>query len=528
VPQSGAPCGVVDTLDFPLYPPDGRVASGGRDFGVYRSRYNGNHTGEDWWGASRSQTFGLPVHSIGHGVVTYAAPLGWGVDQGVLIVRHTFPDGSTLLSFYGHLDPPSVVLNPGDCVARGDQVGRIGRPRTSPHLHFEIRTHTPTAPGPGYWSGDPTLAGWLPPSRTIQDYRIATAPGVQWTRPFTGEGARGLGLLAPDTFVAVQDNHLIGIDVADGSLRWRQPLAASVVDVLLDAGRSALYTIDYFGRVEAWRVPDPQDDGESASPSLESTWKMQLDALGLATLMPLPGGGVVVSSRRQLFGVSAAGELLWEHDAAARVFDWALDDDLLIVTMTGRQGSLWTIDAAGPTAWPAQIGGQPIVAGGQILLYDAEGIYRLSPETLSVELLYALPFGSLWLGDIAALPDGGVLLAHTDRSDKRLILLHADGSLRWERSISGVIQGQQRFLALEDGVYLASQNGSGSFNEVSVFALDVHSPELTQIFNASSRNPQPQDTWALGLGDGRLLVNVGGNTIVALDPHAALETILSR
>ena len=32
------------------------------------------------------------------------------------------------------------------------------------HEHFEIRTHMPEEPGPGYWPTDPTEAGWLPPS----------------------------------------------------------------------------------------------------------------------------------------------------------------------------------------------------------------------------------------------------------------------------------------------------------------------------------------------------------------------------
>ncbi|HZY45078.1 MAG TPA: M23 family metallopeptidase, partial [Anaerolineae bacterium] len=66
----------------------------------------------------------------------------------VVIVRHVFNDGRTILSFYGHLDPPSVVLNVGDCVERGQQVGEIGKPRGRPHLHFEIRHHLPARPVP--------------------------------------------------------------------------------------------------------------------------------------------------------------------------------------------------------------------------------------------------------------------------------------------------------------------------------------------------------------------------------------------
>src|SRR5690606_41430861 len=70
--QANAPCGVVDILDFPMNPPDADNISGGQDFGVFRNRYGKFHAGEDWWGTRRGSTFGEPVYSIGHGLVTYA------------------------------------------------------------------------------------------------------------------------------------------------------------------------------------------------------------------------------------------------------------------------------------------------------------------------------------------------------------------------------------------------------------------------------------------------------------------------
>src|SRR3990172_10552375 len=148
------------------------------------------------------------------------------------MVRHIFPYGSTILSFYGHLDPDSVELRPGDCVARGDQVGAIGKPRGSPHLHFEVRNHTPDDPGPGYWPVDPRLAGWQPPSEYIWTYRIATAPGVQWTRPFT---ATGIGLLSDGALAALDGQRLIGVDLNDGSLRWSHPVSGTLISSAVEA-----------------------------------------------------------------------------------------------------------------------------------------------------------------------------------------------------------------------------------------------------------------------------------------------------
>jgi murein DD-endopeptidase MepM/ murein hydrolase activator NlpD len=529
VPQSGAPCGVVDTLDFPLNPPDaGQSVYGGRDFGVFRASYDGYHTGEDWWRPGRDASYGAAVHSIGHGMVTYAAPLGWGVDQGVVIVRHVLADGSTILSMYGHLQPPSVLLHVGDCVARGELLGNIGRPRSPPHLHFEIRRHLPASPGPGYWSIDPTLAGWEPPSQYIWNYRIATSPGVQWARPSAVQSTMGLWVLDPDTFVTAQDQQLVAIDLLDGDERWRQPLSLNPVGATLDAAQPIVYVADLLGRIEAYQVPDLRDGAAAATSaaSPEPLWEIKLDPVGFGRLFPLPGGGVLVSSRRQMLALSSAGELLWRQNTVGRVFDWTLSDDLLIVSFEGRDGALWMIDASGPLAQVAHAGGRPVTVGDQIWMYAADGIYRLDPETLSSELLYALPPGSLWLGDMVALPDGGVLVAHTDRFDKRLISLDAGGGLHWQRSFSRITSGQQDLLLLDGSVYLASLDGTGTSREVSIFAINVQGAQLTHIFTGGTRNPLPQDGWAYAIGDHRLLINIGGGSMAVLDTQAALAAVL--
>ena len=71
-------------------------------------------------------------YAIGHGRVVWAHPNGWGTDKGVIIIRHTFADGSAVLSFYGHMDPESVTLRAGECVVRGQHIANIGQPRTPP------------------------------------------------------------------------------------------------------------------------------------------------------------------------------------------------------------------------------------------------------------------------------------------------------------------------------------------------------------------------------------------------------------
>jgi outer membrane protein assembly factor BamB len=462
-------------------------------------------------------------------MVTYAAPLGWGVDQGVLIVRHVFADGSYVLSFYGHLDPPSVVLRAGDCVARGEQIGQIGKPRTSPHLHFEIRTHMLYQPGPGYWSVDPTLAGWKPPSQFIWDYRMSTAPGVQWMRSFESDSAVGLGMLQEDTFVALDGLSLIGVDVSGEGLRWSQPISYSYTSpaVMIDANGSALYAANLVGEVEAFLLPDLQgaNPSEAGEPSLQSMWKIKRETRGTPTLMPLPDGGVAVAVWGQMFGLSPEGRLLWEQDFKSRPFDWALMGERLIFTLEGREGPVWSIDESGPMPSQAQPSGRVVVSGNRVFVYAADGIYRLDSETLSAEQLYALPLGSPRSGDIVTLPDGGLLVAHHDVYDRRLIALNEDGTLRWERSYSDILRGRQRLLMLGGRPFLLSENDTtSSSDEIAVFAIDMNRAELALIFTGGSRSSTPGSVSASVVGDDRILVNVGGR-LVMLDTRLALEAV---
>ena len=183
-PQRGAPCGVVDFFDFPLAAPEGDGAGARWSFGRYSERYSGIHAGEDWVYDS-GDNLGRPVYSIGHGTVLFAQPLGWGVDQGTIIVRHVFTDGQTILSFYGHLQPDSVVLNPGDCVTRGESSDASANRADGPICTLKFAPSFPIDPAPVTGRSIRRLAGWKPPTEYIWDQRLNTSPGVKWTRPFT-------------------------------------------------------------------------------------------------------------------------------------------------------------------------------------------------------------------------------------------------------------------------------------------------------------------------------------------------------
>ncbi len=526
-PQRGALCGVVDLLDFPIDPPDAERARGGTDYGVFRARYRGNHTAEDWGWGVRSASAGTPVYSIGHGQVTYAQPFGWGGDGGTVVVRHVFSDGSTILSFYGHLNPPSVSLRAGACIKRGDPVGQIGQPPYPTHLHFEIRSHMPDRPGPGYWSVDPSLAGWKPPSIYIWNNRVSGLPGVQWLRPFATRSRNAVGFADHDTFVVIDNLQLMGINVSNGSLRWSLPISETTSAAAIDAVSGIVYTGNQLGHVQAFGLSDLVSATQKSIPA--PLWEIQLDAFGLPTLIPLPGGGVALHLYQHLFGVSANGRLLWELDSMDDPTDWTLAQDRLILTSAGADASVWVIDRARPPVQAAHIGGRLVATGDQVFVYNSTGIYHLSPNLLSAYLLYPLPRAFPDLGDAVALPGGGLLVAHVDQADARLIALNGDGTLRWQRSYmpalraQSVTQAQPRLVVAGSQVYLLLHNGTSSASITDIFSIDTDSAALTRIFTGGTRNLAQQDLWAFAVDGDHLLVNYGGSNVTALETVQAVD-----
>lgn len=169
--QTTAPCGVVDAIDLPI----DNLVKGYDDFGLYRPRFGGNHTGIDI-GFDR---WGDPVHAVARGRVTYSDIAGWDTEKGVVIVEHTFPDGSIAYSLYGHMEQTDTILfaGVGRCVERGDVVGAIGWPSLGrPHLHFEMRDFLPNDGGPGYVTGNPLEEGWYNPLDFVALWRARLTP----------------------------------------------------------------------------------------------------------------------------------------------------------------------------------------------------------------------------------------------------------------------------------------------------------------------------------------------------------------
>jgi outer membrane protein assembly factor BamB len=437
----------------------------------------------------------------------------------VVIVRHTFPAGGSLLSFYGHLDPPSVTLREGTCVRRGDIVGQIGRPRTPPHLHFETRLHMPYATGGGYWPSDPTGAGWLPPSQTISRYRLQVAPGALWTSQ--AAASIPLGSLDETIFLMVREYRLVGIDLLTGDEAWSYELTARIRDALLDSARGVLYISDFGAGLLAYPLPTVAGDG-SLPEELGPLWEYKLPASSRMDLMPLPAGGVLVSYRDTLSAFSPRGDLLWEEDTDAYLNAWALAEDMLLFTTSDDQTPLMGADAEGLYTWDHNLPGIPLVAGQQAWLYAERGLYRLDLAARSVQRLYDLPTARMRRSAALPLSDSGLVLLHTDTADRRLLVFDPGGELRWEFSVP--LDGDPQLFELDGTIYLLtrpSYAGRGSYWTVEVFAVDLEAERLLRVFENGSRTFNTRDTWAIDLNERKLLIHIGAVGTVLFDPEAA-------
>ena len=509
-PKSGASCGLVDVFDFPIAPPDGiGVSRGGGDFGHFRDRYGKYHAGEDWGTVGEGSNFGKPVYSVGHGRVMYAQPEGWNRDKGVVIVEHIVgEERQVIYSFYGHLDPPSVVLEPGTCIRRGETVGNIGKPRTPPHLHFEMRTHMPYAPGPGYWEEDPTVAGWLPPSQTIWQQRMASSPGVNWLREAT-TNSQPIGLWRDNVFLMIEDDRLTQTNLETGTVQPSPLVGKEINNALLHPQTGTLFL--------------ETEDGVLMAFGDDLLWEYELDGSGQSTLLPLPNGGVMVIRGTKVTGLSEAGTILWRDEGGKRPFSWTLTDDSLIYSLSGAQSGTWTTNT---TQSPQQISdktGYLIPNGKDVWLYAADGLYHLQPER--EERRYPLPEARLAFSAATPLGNGGALLAHTDAFDRRLIAFNQDGSLHWDVSIAHLDIGPTKLVTANEQVYLFIESNDGNNLQTKLYHVNLNNGDLTYIFNGGSRPFSFNDTWIMPTNPSQLLLNSAGGAVLSLDPQFAIDSV---
>jgi outer membrane protein assembly factor BamB len=407
-------CGVVEQV---MPPVDTSLFQLMQDYGVPNYRHRGwFHTGEDWWGG-RGQSLGQPVRAIANGRVTFASPLAWGRDGGVVILEHTFADGSIYYSQYGHIAESEGVSfpRPFTCVLAGALIGVIAESRPAPHLHFEIRINNFDLAGPGYTEADPFTEGYRRPAKMIANWQAHLSDAHLWHVDLIDEA----GPLTPP--IVLSDNSLIYLDSGrvsrltnDGRVLWRYNLEQAAVALLPDG--DAVVIVYASGRMQRINADGAPGDLWETGVSLAGA-PLPFAALWL---LPTNDGALVALD-------AAARTILWRLADVPSIVYWATSSgilalvtttqELLVVDETGallaRQplngaggvspltdgrlqayagGALWTIDAPYAAAAVSQASGSPLLAAPDGGSYIFEGgAFTALDATQQVRYQYAVP-----------------------------------------------------------------------------------------------------------------------------------------
>jgi len=344
----------------------------------------------------------------------------------VVVVEHTFPDGSTAYTVYGHMEQTDTLFFPsvGRCVELGDILGGIGWPsRGRPHLHYEIRKMLPDDGGPGYITGNPLEEGWYHPLDFTMLWQMKLSPG--FVSSVTFQHVPGLPPVTLDSGVyAIASGNLLEGAAPDGSILWRVETDGVVTGLAaLPNDRVLAHTVEgqavtlQGGRYAAlWNVEGPDEPFVMVGESL---------------VFVTDGGG--------LAAFDAAGTALWtvEGAGADRVLYFQTNGQQ-IVLVTRTEGSIrWrTVDARGRIA-PGERGFDRFTAAaplpsGDWLALDGAQVWRtrIGENSVATDLAATV---SPTPGRTAAMTTDSMGNSYFFLGDAQdtLLALDATGNARW-------------------------------------------------------------------------------------------------
>jgi hypothetical protein len=105
--------------------------------------------------------------------------------------------------------------------------------------------------------------------------------------------------------------------------------------------------------------------------------------------------------------------------------------------------------------------------------------------------------------------------------DRRLITFNADGTLRWDRSVTNLGEEVPRLFQGDHGQIYTLTTGSD------VLQIDIDNGQAWRVFDGGGESEWGNDTWALATDNGRLLFNFQGREVVAFDPQLAIEIVIA-
>ena len=504
--QTATLCGVVDALDYPIDISD-TLAQGYDDFGIYRPRFGGNHTaidiGFDRWGD--------PVYAAMRGRVTLSNIEEWDTEKGVVILEHTFPDGSIAYSLYGHVEQGEVIQLPpvGSCVERGDVIAQIGWPsRGKPHLHYEIRSMLPAEGGPGYVDVNPLELGWYHPIEFTELWRARLQPGFMDVQTFPSAPTLPPALLDDGSSVLALSDQLVSY--LDGVERWRISLGDIATGLTaLPGGRVA--ALARGGQV--FTLQNGRFTGVWTADALEVSPVFTNSAAGETLVFATAGAG--------LEAYSLTGTPLWtvpaldgEADAPRVLSLEAIGNDVALVVRAANCPLLrvvrdGTVLLERPLADPAFIA--PAAEGGWLAL-DGSELVRLhdgANDTL-IELERTPARGSRFIADAQ-----GNIYLYTMGYPPTLAAYAADGTQRWQIEAPTGREGLAPLLAVGGGCLLYTLDADGALR-----AWRTADGELAaerQLYQGGNQSGSPRARLLLASPTDELTVSAGFLSAVRFD-----------
>jgi outer membrane protein assembly factor BamB len=331
-----------------------------------------------------------------------------------------------------------------------------------------------------------------------------------------------LGSVDGKALVSSETGEVMALDVEDGRTLWAHELSETATNVLLDAQGALVYVSSAGGKIEAYKLSELED--RNLVLPIDPAWSTELDGPRTYDLISLPLGGLVAFSRSSMEVISDSGEPLWNQELVSGITDWAQTKDGLVLL---ARDEVWLADEQGVSQMVGPIGGQRVVASEQPYIYAEDGVYQIYMESGLMELLFGLSSGFTRSGGLSEIPGGGILVAHTDLDDKRLIAIDQEGLLLWERSIASLGARAVELLSLNGEIYLMAQYDIGRSTGIDLFHVGSESGDLTRIFSGGTRSTSPNPAEVAAIGE-LIVIRITGVGLAALDPQAALEAVVGE
>ncbi len=516
VTPTQTPCGIVDEIGFPVDSiPERTIARGYDDFGLFRGRWEGNHTGLD---VGFNQA-GDPVRAIARGRVTYSNIEGWDTEKGVVIIEHIFPDGNRYYSLYGHVEEGIDIRLPdvGTCVEMGDPIAAVGRPsQSAPHTHFEIRNFLPDDGGPGYVDGNPMLSGWIHPLDFIYLWQNRLQAGYVDSVTFNNvpsvppvEVDTGLEVIASDDAILAisPPNDILWRVSTDGIINGLAALSGNRVVAHTENGQVVVLNGGRYAAV--WTVN-----------SLNERFVVLEDE---TLVFVMAGGG--------LQAYSATGDAMWQIPpplaADARVLSYTGDSTQVAVSVRSGEQAYWRLVGTGGTIlYEGEYANSPLASrnrDGSWMLYDGATISHIADGTAQV-----IASAQVTTSRLATLTTDilGNIYLYSGDSQNTLYSWDFEGNLRWQSELPTENDLFAPLMATDIGCVLYTLDIHGEMQVFNATNGDLITARSLYAGGNQTRRPASRSL-TIGVGD-TVRVSTGFLTTITFDGSVLAEDALAN